>query len=479
MSVKRSCFTPPASPYLVRPDSNFRLSDCATTPPEDAPSWTKLKKALHKTVIELDGLQRLLFSSPYSVLLVFQAMDAAGKDSTIAAVLSGVNPAGVQVYSFQQPSAEELAHDCLWRTAARMPERGRIGVFNRSYYEEVLVLRVHPEYLKAKQLARLPEAAEHEAMCDHQFWDERFESILDHEKHMARNGTIILKFMLNVSKEMQGRRLLRRIDDSTKNWKFSPTDLKERAHWAQYQAAYEQAIARTSTEHAPWYVVPADNKHFMKQCVADIVVRAIKSIQPSLRAPIVSASTLESLKDAKRQLVQELSADLKEARQATLARSSSEQSRRRASKLKRKKELEAEAHLEAAAAEGVHAEEEQHDDVQDSSDEVERHGIRTCVPNNWAQLSKEQRAAAKKLGYSCRAWDNHLETDIDDLMWNELSHGQRRSAKTLGIEHDTWDMWHTLRDEDIEALRVATWSSDESSSSESSEDSTSSESSSE
>jgi PPK2 family polyphosphate:nucleotide phosphotransferase len=215
----------------------------------------------------------------YAILLIFQAMDAAGKDGTIRAVMSGINPAGCQVFSFKQPSAEELDHDFLWRTATRLPERGRIGIFNRSYYEEVLVVKVHPQYLDAQ---KLPENADLKNI-----WQQRYQSICDHEKHLARNGTVILKFWLNVSHEEQRRRFLARIDEPEKNWKFSTGDVNERQFWPEYMAAYEAAINATSRPWAPWYAIPADDKPFMRMCVADLIVESLKKL--NLAFPKVDA----------------------------------------------------------------------------------------------------------------------------------------------------------------------------------------------
>ena len=205
------------------------------------------------------------------MLLVFQAMDAAGKDSTIRAVLTGVNPSGCQVYSFKQPSKEELQHDFLWRTTRCLPESGRIGVFNRSHYEEVLITRVHPELLDAE---KLPDGSE----GDPDFWEHRYASIRDHEKHLVRNGTVILKFWLNVSKEEQRRRFLSRLEEPEKNWKFEASDVAERGYWKQYMAAYEEALNETSRPWAPWYAIPADDKPFMRMTVADIVVRTLEGL---------------------------------------------------------------------------------------------------------------------------------------------------------------------------------------------------------
>jgi PPK2 family polyphosphate:nucleotide phosphotransferase len=219
-------------------------------------------------------------------------MDAAGKDSTIRAVFSGVNPAGFQVYSFKQPSAGELDHDFLWRTAKRLPQRGRIGVFNRSYYEETLVVRVHPEYLQGQKLPRQPDLDT--------LWQERFESIRDHEKHLARNGTVILKFWLNVSPEEQKRRFLSRIDEQHKNWKFSAGDVKERGHWQNYMRAYEAALKETSRSWAPWYAIPADDKPFMRLSVASIIVDSLKQLR--LQYPRVTKAQREKIKDMRTQL---------------------------------------------------------------------------------------------------------------------------------------------------------------------------------
>ena len=264
-------FEAPPSPYLVPKEGGFRAASAATAPPQDVASKKQLRKALGKSIDKLDHLQRVLYAHHrHAVLLVFQAMDAAGKDGTIRAVMSGVNPAGCQVYSFKAPSAMELDHDFLWRTTTRLSERGRIGIFNRSYYEEVLVVRVHPEFLAAQRLPRPIE--------EPRLWEERLASIQDHELHLARNGTVILKFWLNVSREEQRKRLLARLDDPSKNWKFSERDIEERGFWDRYIEAYEHALNATSTTWAPWYAIPADNKAFMRCQVADILVRALSGL---------------------------------------------------------------------------------------------------------------------------------------------------------------------------------------------------------
>ncbi len=262
---------PVPSPYLVPFEGGFRIADAATAPPDDAPGKKKAKKELEAEVDALHEHQRCLYAQDrFSLLLVFQAMDAAGKDSTIRAVMSGVNPAGCQVYSFKQPSKEELDHDFLWRTAKNMPERGRIGIFNRSYYEEVLVVKVHPEYLAGQRLPDMPELDE--------LWRQRYESIRDHEKHLARNGTVIMKFWLNVSKEEQKNRFIARIDEADKNWKFSGGDVKERGHWDSYMAAYQDALNETSRPWAPWYAIPADSKPVMRLTVARLVNQRLASL---------------------------------------------------------------------------------------------------------------------------------------------------------------------------------------------------------
>jgi PPK2 family polyphosphate:nucleotide phosphotransferase len=221
-------------------------------------------------------LQRVLAAGDrHSVLLVFQAMDAAGKDSTIRSVMQGIDPSGCQVFSFKKPSSLELDHDFLWRTACRFPERGRIGIFNRSQYEEVLVVRVHPKILAYQQL---PGEVNLERI-----WDERLTSIRQQEEHLARNGTVILKFWLNVSKDEQKKRFLARLDDPAKNWKFEPGDVVERRHWDDYMLAYQEALSATSRPWAPWYAIPADDKPYMQARVASIIIDALQSI--GLRYP--------------------------------------------------------------------------------------------------------------------------------------------------------------------------------------------------
>jgi PPK2 family polyphosphate:nucleotide phosphotransferase len=262
------------SPYLVDQRKKFVLSSCSTLPDERNLTNSFLKSELKNYNKQLGDLQHKLYAEDkHSVLVIFQAMDAAGKDSTIRAVMKGVNPAGTEVYSFKKPTTKELDHDFLWRTTKSMPERGRIGIFNRSYYEETLVVRVHPEYLKYQRLPELPQNMD-------DFWEQRFESINALEKHMALNGTVILKFWLNVSKDEQKSRFLSRLNEPHKHWKFSSGDIKERGHWDEYMHAYEQTIRATSTSYAPWYAIPADNKKYMRMIVAKTIVETLQSLDP-------------------------------------------------------------------------------------------------------------------------------------------------------------------------------------------------------
>ncbi|MEL7449385.1 MAG: PPK2 family polyphosphate kinase [Pseudomonadota bacterium] len=277
----------PDSPHRVPFDGTFRVADAATTPPSGHADAKKQLKQNRKVIADL---QRVLYAQDQiSLLLVFQAMDAAGKDSTIRAVTSGVNPAGCQVFSFKKPSSRELDHDFLWRTASRLPERGRIGIFNRSYYEEVLVVRVHPEFLKYQ---RLPE----QVVTDN-IWQERFESIAEHEKHLARNGTVVLKFWLNVSQREQHARFAARLDTPSKHWKFSKNDVKESRRWPDYMAAYEDAINATSTPWAPWYAIPADDKPYMRAAVSQIIRDTLESLD--LKYPHGADATDEEIAAAR------------------------------------------------------------------------------------------------------------------------------------------------------------------------------------
>ena len=269
------------NPFLVPSDGTFRVKKAITKLPARQGNKKSYKKLLNDYVDQLDQLQRILYAHDrHSILLIFQAMDAAGKDSTIRAVMRGIDPAGCQVYSFKQPSSEELDHDFLWRTTKCLPERGRIGIFNRSYYEEVLILKVHPELLKQQKLPR--------DIDMQNFWDHRYKSINSFEKHLARNGTVILKFWLNVSWQEQRKRFLSRLDEPEKNWKFSESDVKERAHWNDYMDAYETALNKTSKPWAPWYAIPANDKSFMQQCIAEIIVKSLSTLD--LHYPKVTAT---------------------------------------------------------------------------------------------------------------------------------------------------------------------------------------------
>jgi PPK2 family polyphosphate:nucleotide phosphotransferase len=247
------------------------------------------KEMLAQGIARLSELQeRLYASNTWSVLILLQAKDAAGKDSTIKHVMTGINPQGVEVHAFKQPSAEELAHDFLWRAGMRLPASGRIGIFNRSYYEEVLVVRVHPDLLERQHLPK--------AVSGKDIWHQRFEDIRGFERHISRNGTLILKFFLNVSREEQRKRFLDRIDEPAKRWKFSMADVEERKLWKQYMDAYEDAIRETSTPEAPWYVVPADNKWFSRLVVAAALVEALDKLD--LQFPKVEGKALQELKAA-------------------------------------------------------------------------------------------------------------------------------------------------------------------------------------
>ena len=257
-------------PYLVPFDGSFRVADAPTEPSKKAPGKKEAEEELEDAVKRIARMQRRLYAADnHALLLMFQAMDAAGKDGTIRAVLTGVDPAGCQVYSFKAPSHEELDHDFLWRTAQRLPERGRIGVFNRSWYEEVLVVRVHPEILGGQRLPSYDPAT---------IWAERHESIRDFERHLARNGTVILKFWLNVSRAEQKKRFLARLEEPDKNWKFDVRDVEERRHWEAYMAAYEDALNATSRPWAPWYAIPADDKPVMRLTVAKIVAKTLEDL---------------------------------------------------------------------------------------------------------------------------------------------------------------------------------------------------------
>lgn len=260
-----------AHKFRVEDGNKFRLKHFD---PAETGHWRSEEhatKALQDGVERTADLQDMLYAQDmWALLLIFQAMDAAGKDGAIKHVMSGVNPQGCQVYSFKVPSEQELQHDFLWRTTRDLPERGHIGIFNRSYYEEVLVVRVHPELMKNEKLP--------ESLMRKDMWEERFEDIRCFERHLARSGTVIRKFFLHVSKKEQKKRFLARLDEPEKNWKFSPGDIHERRYWDDYQDAYEDMIRNTATKHAPWYVVPADNKWFTRLVVSTVIVDTLESL---------------------------------------------------------------------------------------------------------------------------------------------------------------------------------------------------------
>lgn len=280
--------------FRVGAGSELPLSDWQTKVKPLYKSKKQYQKLLKEHVEELSESQRMLYASDcHAVLIIFQAMDAAGKDGAIRHVMSGVNPQGCQVFSFKQPSAEELDHDFLWRTTRRLPERGRIGIFNRSYYEEVLVARVHPELLRSQ---KLPEGSN----ANQGIWEERYRSIVDLEAHLQRNGTQVIKFFLHLSKEEQRQRFIERIDEPDKNWKFSLADVRERKRWDDYMKAYEACLTATSTGHAPWHVVPADDKKNARLIVSHIILETMKGL--GISYPKVSRARRKELQAIRKQL---------------------------------------------------------------------------------------------------------------------------------------------------------------------------------
>jgi PPK2 family polyphosphate:nucleotide phosphotransferase len=285
--------------FRVHPDKEFKLGDRPTAIKPFCKSKKQYHKVLKGHVEELSSLQQLHYASHrYALLLIFQGIDAAGKDGAIRHVMSGVNPEGCEVYSFKQPSAEELEHDFLWRTTCRLPERGRIGIFNRSYYEEVLVTRVHPELL-------VREALSAELQDDKDLWKDRYESIGNLEKHLHNNGTHVVKIFLHLSKEEQRKRFLERIDEPDKNWKFSLADVHERRYWKNYVGAFEECLNATSTQESPWFVVPADDKDNARLIVSRIVMDALKGLKMSY--PKTTAKRKAELQAIRKLLVKEKS----------------------------------------------------------------------------------------------------------------------------------------------------------------------------
>jgi PPK2 family polyphosphate:nucleotide phosphotransferase len=297
--VSRDTLVTLASDFAVKNGAKFRIKDVV---PDDTRGFSATKDEgealLADAVSQISAHQETLYAqNQWGVLLIFQAMDAAGKDSAIKHVFSGVNPQGVQVHSFKAPSVEELDHDFLWRTTVRLPERGRIGVFNRSYYEDVLVVRVHRELLRAQ---RLPDA-----VTTKKIWEERYEDINAFELHLARSGYVIRKFFLHVSKDEQARRFLKRLEEPTKRWKFSLGDIRERERWAEYMRAYEDAIRHTHSSHAPWIVVPADKKWFARLVIAGSIIAALERL--NLRAPTPTVEQEHELDSVRGELEKSLS----------------------------------------------------------------------------------------------------------------------------------------------------------------------------
>ena len=282
-----------SNPYRINHDKKFRLKDFDPASTAYVHSKKQAQELLDRGIADMRDLQVKLYAQDrWSVLIILQGMDAAGKDGLIKHVMSGVNPQGCEVYSFKQPSVEELNHDYMWRSNRRLPERGHIGIFNRSYYEEVLVLQVHPDILKNE---RVPDE-----LITKNIWQERFEDIRNSESYLARNGTVVRKFFLNISKKEQKKRFLERLDNPEKNWKFSASDVRERQFWDKYMDAYEEMIAATSSKHAPWYVVPADNKWYTRLVVAAAIVDALGELK--LSYPKMSAEQRKQLAAARKEL---------------------------------------------------------------------------------------------------------------------------------------------------------------------------------
>ncbi len=282
--------------FLAPQKKVIKLKEYDTSFTGEFKNKDEAKEKLENDILEMARLQDILYANnKFGLLLIFQAMDAAGKDGTIKHVMSGINPQGCEVYSFKSPSHEELDHDYLWRCSKRIPEKGRIGIFNRSYYEEVLVVRVHPELIQYQNLPGFNNSED--------FWNKRYEEINNFEKYLTNNGIIVLKFFLNISKEEQKKRFLERINNEEKNWKFALADAKERGHWDDYQLAYELMFNKTSTEFAPWYIIPADKKWFTRAAVSEIIVRTLNKMK--LEYPMVSEEHKAELKKIKRDLENE------------------------------------------------------------------------------------------------------------------------------------------------------------------------------
>jgi PPK2 family polyphosphate:nucleotide phosphotransferase len=283
--------------FHVQEGNKVKLEEWPTIVQPYYQSEEEYHEILREHIRDLSSLQEILYaSSTYSLLLIFQGMDAAGKDGVIRHVMSGVNPQGCQVFSFKNPSDTELKHDFLWRTTCSLPERGKIGIFNRSYYEEVFVVRVHPEIIKGQNIPR-------NLVDEKDIWEDRYHSIVDMEKHLHRNGTKIIKIFLHLSKEEQRKRFLKRIDDPEKNWKFSPADIEERKFWDDYRKAFEECLSKTSTKAAPWYVIPADDKENVRLIVSQIILNELKELD--LSYPEVGKKRLTELQLIRSQLLAE------------------------------------------------------------------------------------------------------------------------------------------------------------------------------
>ena len=287
----------PIDKHLVTFDDTFKIAKADTLPPHDSGDKLANIAALDRAVHQISKLQGKLYAHDhYAMLLVFQAMDAAGKDGTIRAVMSGINPQGCQVYAFKAPSSEELDHDFLWRIQRDLPERGRIGIFNRSHYEEVLMVRVNPHFLEGQKLPYRPKTLT-------ELWEQRYESISSAEKHWARNGTVVLKFFLNVSKHEQHRRFLDRITDEDNHWKYDSSDMSESRKWNEYMDAYQDALRATSKPWAPWYCIPADNKPYMRRVVAEIVAGTLAQLK--LEYPHVTDKMRAEMTELRKELEHE------------------------------------------------------------------------------------------------------------------------------------------------------------------------------
>jgi len=288
------------SHFLFPHGSKKSLMDFSTEPPKNAPDKDVTEEALENGIKRMRKVQDILYADDrYSVLIIFQAMDAAGKDGTIKHVMSGINPQGCHVVSFKAPSVEELDHDYLWRCVKEMPRKGHIGIFNRSYYEEVLIVKVHPTYLAAQRIPDIDGSRDPGV----EFWKQRYDDINHLEQFLTHNNALIIKFFLYVSKEEQKRRFLNRIDDPKKNWKFNMADVKERANWDLYMKAYDEMLRRTSTPEAPWYVIPADKKWFMRMAVSEIICQRLEDLD--IEYPRLNGNAKESLKEARKLLENE------------------------------------------------------------------------------------------------------------------------------------------------------------------------------